>query len=206
MDEAILLRISRIYDAIGVTEEEDLNKLKAIVIQTNKLKGVSQDFRSGLSDSELSLQAHSVIHEIANLFDHLRKWAKHNGHEKTKIDETVKNCLELQIIRDLSDNDKHGYPPRKGGHSGKSPQLININRVMRLHTQAKKGSASVMTLGLDGIPKISGDGTAKAVVTGDVIDNDNNRIGDMYDIANIAVIAWEHLLVEFGLISSTNES
>jgi hypothetical protein len=96
------------------------------------------------------------------------------------------------------------YPPHGGGHSGKCPQLIEINRVMRL-LQAKKG-ATCMTIGRGGVPKITGDGTGKAVVTGDVVDNDNNRIGDLYNIVNKAVEAWESLLADFGLIVATNDT
>jgi hypothetical protein len=49
-----------------------------------------------------------------------------------------------------------------------------------------------------------GDGTAKAVVTGDVVDKDGNRIGDLYEIVNKAVEAWEALLVDFRLLGATN--
>lgn len=199
MDDAIRQRISRIYAAIGSIEEADPRKLKATVIQTEKVYGVFQDFRGGLSADELYNQAHAVIHNIANLRDNLRRWAANNGHDKDKVDTAVNNSFELQVIQDLSNNDKHGYPPRDGGHSKQSPQLIDVNRVMRLQTQAKKGSMVAMTLGPGGIPKFHGDGTAKAVVTGEVVDNGNGRIGDLYEIAIKAVDAWERLLAEFGI-------
>ncbi len=144
MDDVILQRINRIYAAIGEIEEDDPNKLKATVIQTDKIQAIFQDFRAGLSDDDLSNQAHSVIHNIANLRDHLKRWASHHGQDKKKVDEAVDACPELQIIKDLSNNDKHGYPPRKGGRSGQSPQLVEIDRVMRLQTQAGKGSGFAM--------------------------------------------------------------
>jgi hypothetical protein len=75
MNNAILQRISRIYAAIGSIEEDDPHKLKATVICTEKIKAVIQDFRGGFSDDELSNLAYSVIHNIANLRDHLRRWA-----------------------------------------------------------------------------------------------------------------------------------
>jgi hypothetical protein len=201
MDDIILQRISRIYSAIGAIEESDPKKLKATVIQNDKFNAVIQDFRGGFSDDELSNQAHSVIHNIANLRDNLRRWAAKNGHDKNKIDRTVNSSFELQVIQDLSDNDKHGYPPRNGGDSKRSPELTGINRVMRLETQGKKGSMIAMTIGADGVPRFRGDGTAKAVVTGDVVDNTNGRIGDLYEIATKAVEAWERLLVDLGLIA-----
>ena len=204
MDDAILQRIGRIYAAIGSTEEDDPLKLKATVIQTEKIKAVFQDFRGGFSDDDLSNQAHSVIHNVANLRDHLRRWASHHDQDKNKVDQAIDECLELQIVKDLSNNDKHGYPPRDGGHSGRCPQLLEISRVMRLQTQPKKGSMIGMTIGARGVPKFLGDGTAKALVTGDVVDNDGTRIGDLYDIANKAIDAWESLLVDFGLVPARN--
>jgi hypothetical protein len=199
MDDAILQRIHRIYAAIGAIEEDDPNKLKATLIQTGDIKAVVQDFRGGLSDEELSNLAHTVIHNIANLADHLRKWAKKNGKDQGKVGQTLDQCLDLRIIIDLSNNDRHGYPPRDGGRSGKLPQLVLINRVMRLTTQAQKGSRIAMTLGPGGVPRFSGNGTAKAVVTGDVVDGKGNPIGDLYDISTTALKAWEDLLAEFGL-------
>ncbi len=204
MDDAILQRISRIYAAIGDIEENDPNKLRATVVRTDKIKAVFQDFLGGFSDDDLSNYAHTVIHNIANLRDHLIRWAAHNGHDKTKVDQTVDNSLDIQIVIDLSNNDKHGYPPRDGGHSGKCPQLVDINRVMKLQTQAKKYSTIGMTLGADGVPKFFGDGTAKAIITGDVVDNDKNHIGDWYEIVTKAVEAWEQLVTDFGLFSITN--
>ena len=192
--------------AIGSIEEDDSHKLKATVIQTDKIKAVFQDFRGGFSDDDLSNQAHSVIHNIANLRDHLRRWASHHDQDKNKVDQAIDNCLELQIMKDLSNNDKHGYPPRDGGHSRQCPQVVEINRAMRLQTRAKTGSKIGMTIGAGGVPKFIGDGTAKAVVTGDVVDNDGNRIGDLYDIANKAVEAWETLLGDFGLLATTNST
>ena len=38
MNEKIIQRVNRIYAAIGATEENDLNKLKATVLKTDKVK------------------------------------------------------------------------------------------------------------------------------------------------------------------------
>ena len=204
MNTELSQRIHRIYSSIKAVEETNPNKLKATVITTGKCIGVFQDFRGGLNDAELSNLAHMLISNIANLRDHLRKWAVKNGKDKEKVNEAFNQSLELQIIKDLSDNDKHGYPRRNGGYSKKYPQLVNIDRIMQLKTQAKKGSTIGMTLGAGGAPKFFGDGTAKAIVTGDVVDNKNNRIGDLHEIAAKAVEAWEQLLADFGLIAITN--
>lgn len=199
MDDPILQRIRRIYDSIGAIEEHDLSNLGASIVQNERVKGVFQDFRGGLSDGEISNYAHMTIHNVANLQDNLKRWAANNGRDKTKVDKAVNDSLDLQIVKDLSNNDKHGYPPRDRGHSGKSPRLVDINRVMVLKTKAKKGSTIVMTLDTQGIPKTAGDGTAKAIITGDVVDSDGNRIGDLHKIIGRAIEAWENLLNDLGL-------
>ena len=53
MDDDIRQRINRIYAAIGGIEEDDPNKLRATVIQTDKLMAVFQDFRGGFSDDAM---------------------------------------------------------------------------------------------------------------------------------------------------------
>ncbi len=200
MDDDISQRINRIYAAVGAMEESDPKKLRATIVETDKIKAVYQDFRIGLSDNELSNQAYLLIHNIANLQDHLLRWAAQNGQDKNKVHQALDHSFELQIIRDLSNNDKHGYPPRKGGHSGRSPKLTEINRVMRLRTQAKEGSMIMMTIGPGGVPEFIGDGSAKAVVTGQIVDNSDNLIGDLYDFVTKAVEVWEKVLIDFGLI------
>ncbi|MBU1260511.1 MAG: hypothetical protein ABIL62_20210 [Planctomycetota bacterium] len=196
--EELLQRICRIQSSIGAVEETDPNKLKAAVIITDKITAVHQDFRGGLNDAELSNLAHMLISNIANLRNHLRTWAVNNGKDNKKVDETFNQSLELRIIQDLSNNDEHGYPPRNGGESRKSPRLIDINSVMQLKTQTKKGSTSGMTLGAGDAPKFFGDATYKAIITGDVVDNKNNHIGDLHKIATKAVEAWGQLWADFG--------
>ncbi len=206
MDAELLQRVRRIYAAVRSTEETDPKELRATVIETDKLKAVFQDFRNGLSDEQLVNYAHAMIHNIANLRDHLKRWAAQTGKDKKLVDERLRQSFELQTITDLSNNDKHGYPPRDGGRSGRCPKLIQVNRVMRLATKPKAGSTIGMTLGADGTPSFFGDGNAKAVITGDVIDKDHNRIGDLHEIASKAVQAWEALLTEFNVDTGTPET
>ena len=60
-----------------------------------------------------------------------------------------------------------------------------------------------MTVGPDGVPKIGGDGTGCAVITADVIDEAGNTIGDLFNIEQQAVEAWETLLRDFGVLPAT---
>ncbi len=197
MDNELTIRIRRLYAAIDGIEESDLRAFKGKIVATEKHIEFYQDFRAGLTDEELSNRVHSLIYNIASLYDHLRKWADNNGYNKNKVEIAVNNSEALKIIIDLANNDRHGYPPRDGGRSRKSPKLVDLDRVLQLTTGSEPGSGVAVTFGRDGTPMIAGSGSAKVIITGDVIDKDGNRIGDLSEIAVTAVEAWEQLLQNF---------
>lgn len=192
-------RIQRIYAAVGAIEENDLRKFKAQVINDGRRRGFYQDWRGGLSNEEISNIAYSLIHNIANLQGHLRKWADHNSQDKTKVEAAFNNSQALRIIQDLSNNDKHGYPPRNGGHSGKSPRIDKVERVMRMTVKGGKKSFVSLTLNRQGFPQKAGSGTAKVIITGDILDIDGNNIGDLNKTALEAIKVWESVLDDFGV-------
>jgi len=192
-------RLKRIYASLEMAEETDMAKLKAEVVRDGKRIAVYQDFSGGLSNEELENYAQSLIHNIASLRDHLKSWARKNGKEKSEVDSVFRSSLALQIIQDLFDNDKHGYPPRNGGWSGKSPKIDKITRSLELSTQPQKGSFVAMTFGPGGIPHISGSGEARAVISAEIRDRDGNIIGDFRQTALEAIGVWEELLAEFGV-------
>ena len=195
----LILRVQRLYASIGATAETEISKFAPKIINDGHRKGFYQDWSGGLSEADLSNIAHSLIHNIANLRDNLKKWAARNGKDKTQIDTALNNSRALQVIVDLSNNDKHGYPPRNGGYSGKSPKVDKVERFMQMTTKAEKGSSVRLTFNSDGLPKVSGDGTAKVIISGDILDRDDNKIGDLHETTLEAVKTWESVLHDFGV-------
>jgi hypothetical protein len=191
-------RIGRIYAAIGVGEEMDMSKLKPHILESDRFFAVFQDFSGGLTAEQMENLAYSLIHNIANVGDHAPRWAKRNGKSAGSINETVDASFAIRVMIDLSNNDKHGYPPRGRGYSSRSPRLVNVRRVLRLTTGNEKGSSVAMTLNPDGTPRILGSGSAKAVLTGEVLDDTGTTIGDLDDLASKAVEDWEDALRQLG--------
>jgi len=198
-NDDLIFRVQRLHAAIGAVEETDISKFVPQVINDGYRIGFYQDWSGGLSDADISNIAHMLIYNVANLKDHLKNWAAHNGKDKTQVDAAFNNSEALKVIQDLSNNEKHGYPPHAGGHSGKSPRVDKINRIMQMTTKAKKGSSVGLTFTPQGVPKILGDGTAKVIITGDILDKDGNKIGDLYRTLLEACEVWEKVLGEFGV-------
>ena len=198
-NDDLIFRVQRLHAAIGAVEETDISKFVPQVINDEHRIGFYQDWSGGLNDAELTNIVHILIYNIANLKDNLKKWAAHNGKDKARVDAAFNNSEALKVIQDLSNNEKHGYPPRDGGHSGKSPRVDKINRIMQMTTKAEKGSSVGVTFTPQGVPKILGDGTVKVIISGDILDRDGNKIGDLYKTALEAVKVWESVLGDFGV-------
>jgi len=198
-DDDLRFRIKRIFAAVDSVIETDISKCMPKVIKDGRRIGIYQDWSHGLSNAEISNIAHMLIYNVANLKDHLKKWAERNGKEKNKVYAAFKSSEVLKIVKDLSNNDRHGYDPKKRGNSGKSPRVDKINTVMQMTTMPKKGSFVSLTLNRQGVPKIAGSGTAKVIITGDIIDKDGNRIGDLYKTLLEACQVWEKVLGDFGV-------
>jgi hypothetical protein len=194
-DADIFRRLNRIYAAVDQAIEADLTKFPPTVIDSEGFFSVSQEFSGGLDSGQLENLAHSLIHNIANFRDHVRHYAKLQSADLAAITAILDDSHSFQLIKDLSNNDKHGYPPSNGGFSGRSPQLLNVERVLRLTTGAAKGARVAMTFGVNGpIVAATHGGGAAVVATGEVQDKDGVRIDSFDGIAEDAVDACEHAL------------
>ncbi|MFC2059462.1 hypothetical protein ACFLTS_07525 [Chloroflexota bacterium] len=198
----LIFRVRRIYSAVGAVEEADISKFVAQEINDGRKRGFYQDWSGGKSKEELTNTAWSLISNIANLEAHLKKWTDDNGLDKTKVDAALNNSQALKIIKDLHNKEKHPYPPRKGGYSGLSPRVGEINSTLQLTVGGSgKPSAVSVIISPQGIPKKSesGSGTAKVVISGDIFDGDGNKTGDLYKVALEAIEVWETVLGDFGV-------
>jgi hypothetical protein len=199
VNDDLTSRLLRLYVAIGATEETDISKFAPTVYNDGSRIGFYQDWSGGRSDAELANTAVMLIYNIVNLKDLLKKWCVRNGKDKTKVDDAFKSSQALKIIKDLSNNDRHGYDPKKRGNSGKSPRVDRITSIMQMTTKPEKGSFISLTLNRQGVPQIAGSGAAKVIITGDILDRPGNKIGDLRETALEAVKAWESVLRDFGV-------
>lgn len=200
--DELLDRLHRVYTAVDAAVEGDLSKFPPKMMADEYQFALYQDFLGGLTEHQLSNLAHTVIHNIANLRDHLRRWAGNNGQDPKDIDKTVAGSEALQVIIDLSNNDKHGYPPRDGCHSKKFPRLAEVKRVLRISTGPEAGSGVAIVFTPSGPKQItSGGGFSQVVVTGSVVDRSGALLGDLYDLGNEALKAWVQQLEAFGILT-----
>jgi hypothetical protein len=193
----LVSRLRRIYAAIGEAGETDISKFSPTIFQNDRMLFLWQDFRGGLSHEQLLNLAFSLAYNVFNLRDHLKKWAKAHCGSDHRVKDFFKQSTPLMIIADLSNSDKHGYPLDRPWTT-LAPKLGDVTRPLRLTPKAGAGWL-LYTVGADGKSKTLGEGNAEVVLSVDVLDKDDNRIGDLVEIAEQAVTDWEKLLVELGI-------
>lgn len=201
-DDELIHRLRRIYAALDATEETDMSRFGLKTVVGTQWLCHYQDFTSGLSEEELENAVHSLIHNIANLHGHLRRRAGNRSRDESIINEGFNNSPALMIIVDLSNNDKHGYPSRKGGYSGKSPRIEEVTRSLRLSTGTGMNSSASVAFPLGGGPpevRASGTGEARVVTGSTVLDRKGDIIGDVRDLALEAIKALERILDQLGI-------
>lgn len=200
MAEQLTEHICELYAAIGLSRETRMENLPAVVYQTEKTRTVIQDFRGRDTPDQLRLKLRVLIELVASLENHLCKWAGNHGKNPLKVKAVFAHSRPLQIIHDLFNSNKHGFPGRHGElRSGQAIKYEYVRREMKLKTQAKKGSWVAMTLGPRGEPVIRGDGMALGILTADIVDRNGNKIGDVYDHLGRAVEDCEHLMSDLGI-------
>ena len=179
----------------------DLSKFRPQMMASDEGFAIYQDFLGGLDTAQLANLAHSVINNIANLTDHLRRWAKKRGQDPRLINQILANSRPMQIITDLSNNDKHGYPPRDRGHSGVAPKIVGMTRVLKQTTGSAAGSSIGGVVTPTGIQQIaSGGESSSVVITASVVDDHDQVLGDLYEIELEALKVWEQELRALGIL------
>ena len=197
-DADLQKRIRRLYAALEATEERKMNRLTADVRRTSASVVFRQDFSGGASQASIENDAISLICNISHLMDQLKRWVEKS--RRNWVVDFVKNSRALCIIRDLCNRDKHGKPgQRHKKRPGMEPRLENVRRVMVLSTRPEPGSFVQLRLGRKGTPVVTGDGSAVAITTGDIVGRDDQLIGSLDEIAREAVQAWESAFVELGI-------
>lgn len=132
--ESLLTKIQRLHAAVGRATEFDISKFPPTIVQDARgLVSFHQNFSGDLSQADLLNLAYQIIRSIADLKDHLRAFARSHHHDPNDVEQTIDNCLDLALMIDLANADKHsGLPRLSEQRSKRSPKLVDVKRVLQL--------------------------------------------------------------------------
>ena len=187
---AIENRLQRIYDSINATYSDDKESHTKMEVNESIL---SITFERG-TETENQVRIFAIIHNIANLKDNLKNKLKELGLDSGLVEKEIDNSLYLQLIADLSNQDKHGYPLTKTRRSGKDPLIENISTRLIMSSKEDGSDTASMSFKLDGTGVPIFEGNNKISVSADIVDASKNYICSFIIMVENAIKQWELFL------------
>jgi len=188
-------RLKRIYSSINARLDSEIGK-HINIKNTNGWTMVSFDKENDESINLNNIMV--IIDNLAKLKNHLINII-YSNKKPTKgqtniIEDTINNSLSLQLVMDLSNQDKHGSPLTKTNRSSKNPQIKNVRSSLRL--TGHDGQPSKFTMSpITG--KINSEGDCKIVINADIMDECGKKIMDVDKLIDGATLEWEKTIEKY---------
>jgi len=187
----LTLRLERIYTAIGDTTDAEIQKYIKVTIvgdANSPNPTIKITFNNNQSESKTTNIVLVIIEHLAKLKDHLKNKM---GNQKQLVEKKVNESLELQLIMDLSNAEKHGYPV-KTERSKKSPRIQNITTSLVIPPQEKIGINPRTG-------EIVEPGSCFIRVEAEIVDKSGTLICRWPQMINKALGEWENFIQEHRL-------
>jgi hypothetical protein len=189
-------RIKRLYLSIDQQYENDVfQHTKTQTEENGDGKFIlTIDFTAKHDQNETINRINNMISSLANLKDHLVTKLKIQGGNGQDIENEINKDLALQIILDLNNQEKHGYPLKKTRRSGKDPRIINISKALSPRPGVK-ATAFIR----DPITGAGATNNMAIVIIAEIVDNQGNLIYHLSDLINKSLKAWEEIITKYKL-------
>ena len=188
----LAVRLERLYTAIGHKADGEIQKYFKISIigdlndPTHKLV---ISFTRDQNKSETTNIAFVIIEHLAKLKDHLKN---EMGDRKQLVEDHINQSLELQLIMDLSNAEKHGYPLSRPERSQRSPRLQDIGADLTIPPQGEL----LIDIGTEIVVE---PGNCQIRVQADVLDKSGALICQWSAMIDKALAEWEAFIREHDL-------
>ena len=184
-------RLERVYAAIGSKVDGDVQRYVKVTVD-GQIAGTQYDavltFDGGQSNAQIENVVSTTTEHLAKLKDHLKNRL---GEKKNLVEEKINDSLELQLVMDLSNAEKHGYP-LDTERSNRSPRMQNIQTSLVVPPQEQVG----INLKTGEIVEL---GNCYIEIQGEVVDNNGEMIYRWPKLVEKALEEWERFINENNL-------
>lgn len=152
-------------------------------------------------DNELAIlnKINIILYNLSSLKDHLKNCLKSNGHNPKIIENEINNSFHLQILIDLVNQEKHGYPLSKSNRSNKNPIIKNPFQALNLSTGTMPQSAAGITLFLDGNYQMFGENN-NIIISAEICDGNGNKLFMLEELVETCFDKWENIAQVYNCI------
>lgn len=188
-------RLERLYLSINQKFEDDVfEHIQTRQITEGNQVTISVTFDAKHNENETINRINTIVSNLANLKDHLKVKLSKKREDPQKIEDEINNSIELQLILDLNNQEKHGYPLTKTRRSNKDPKITNISKAISPKPNVKP-TAFIRN-------PVTGAGYTNnmaIVITADVVDNQGNLLYDLSNLIDKSLSIWESIITKYNL-------
>lgn len=139
---------------------------------------ISFSYKFGnLNEEELINKIFIMLYNLASLKDHLKNNMQKNNFNPQIVEDEINNSLHLQVLIDIVNQEKHGYPLKKSNRSNKNPLVINIKQALQITTRSGANIFFTPT-GL----KTKGEAQQQMIINADIVDGEENLLFTLDDL------------------------
>ena len=183
-------RLERVYSSINKQFENDISK-HVDIVETDEIISIS--FNNDNDTAGTLNSINTIIHNLANLKDNLKNILDEKGLKGQFIEDEINNSIYLQLVVDLSNQEKHGYPLKRIRRSKKDPLIKNINR----HLSMSGNDSSVIIDQRTNQIKSTGD--SKIVITANITDSKGRILFKLDELVDNSINKWEEIIKKYNI-------
>jgi len=169
-------RIKRIYISLEIKNYDGAAEFLEIA---HDVSSKISHFKT--KENKVLNKLNMIVSNLANLKDHLKNLVEQLGGSKQKIENKISESRFLQVIIDLNNAEKHGYPVSRK-RSNLDPKIANIISKLTMYGD---GDTSI-TINPDG--RIEPEGNVVAAISADILDKQNRKIFSFDEMVEGALI------------------
>lgn len=109
-------------------------------------KGVKVQLPGNVGPVKTENDILSILHHLATLKDNIKKYLENIGRDKRDVENAINSSIHLQVLIDLVNADKHGYPTTTN-RSGKNPKIKDFAQTLKNNNDGKPVIATIGTKG-----------------------------------------------------------
>jgi hypothetical protein len=212
-------RLKRLYVSIGLVIIQEHDNLVSFSNEQGEKPGISSVVvHMGPKDEDAKwLLVENVISALARLKDNLKKRMISLEYEDKLVEDEIDKSLVLQLIFDLDNAFKHGYPTNRN-RSKKNPKLTNLTAGIRVYgTSSSEETAERVLSDFQNGTVTSGARITfdlenntqsykaaedtKMIINAEVVDEHMNFILYLDDMIEDSILRWEMFIAKHKLKS-----
>ena len=169
-------------------------------IDTDKTIKRKISFGKDADGADIWNKIKGIINNIAHFKDPLKKAIRIQGENPQLIEDEINSRTCLQIIIDISNSWKHGYPLDRGERSNKSPKITNPKKSLSL-CASEAGTFSSFSLNpITGEMEAFGD--VAVVINADIVDRNGNHLYSLSQLIDECTEAWLKIIEKYKIFGN----